>query len=402
MATVVVVGGGHAGFHTAYFLRSGGWLGPIVLLDGHDAPPYQRPPLSKQFLAGKQELGDLAFRPAAFYAEHGIELRTGAPVVALDRTARTVHLTGGAPLAYDHLVLATGSRPRELTLPGADLDGVLRLATATDATLLRDRLASAERVAILGGGFIGLETASIAASAGKRVAVFEAAQRLMVRAVSEPMSRYFERLHRQHGVELHLGSTVRELGGEHGRVRSVCTADGVHHGADLVVVGIGALPDERLAADHGLATDNGILVDDRLRTSDPHISAIGDCARFRTRHASDGEHVRLESVQNATDQARFLAETLISGDGDRAYDAVPWFWTEQFGRKLQIAGLGDGADRVDQVGAPDDDRFSIYRYRGERLLSCESINSAREHLTMRRLLAGTTTLAGVAKGGGAQ
>jgi len=383
---VVIVGGGHAGFHAAIFLRSGSWPGEVTVIDAQAQPPYQRPPLSKDFLAGKQELADGEFRPASFYPEHGIELITGERVAAIDRTARTVAFAGRAPIRYDELVLATGSRPRALPVPGAELDGVQFLVTRDDAAALRERLTTAERIVVIGGGFIGLETAAVAATAGKRVTIFEAADRLMVRGVSEPMSRYFEELHRSHGSRVVLSSPVAAIEGAGGRVRAVVTADGTREKADLVITGIGVVPNDDLAANAGLVTGDGILVDAGLRTSDARIFAIGDCARFSTRYAADVPSVRLESVQNATDQARFLAQRLHDGFTAAAYDAVPWFWTEQFGRRLQIAGLTSGFDRFDQVFAGDG-QFSIFCYRGETLLGCESVNSPRDHMRARRTLA---------------
>lgn len=385
-ARVVVVGGGHAGFHLALFLRSGAWAGEVTLVEAQAGLPYQRPPLSKDFLAGKQELDDTLFRPASFYPDKGIELVRDRAVAAIERSAGQVVLSDGARLPYDHLVLATGSRPRPLTVPGADLDGVLSLSTGHDAEVLRDRIGQARRVAVLGGGFIGLETAAVAASAGRTVTVFEAADRFMSRVVSEPMSRYFERLHRAHDVNVLLSTPVARLEGADGRVAAVVTADGTRVEADLVVVGIGAVPNDELAASAGLDTGNGVLVDSTLRTADPRISAIGDCARFASRFAADTPNLRLESVQNATDQARFVAGVITGAARATAYDAVPWFWTDQFGSKLQIAGLVAGHDRIDREHSAED-RFSLNCYRGELLLGSESVNSPREHLRARRQLA---------------
>jgi len=382
---IVVVGAGHAGFHTALFLRSVRWAGEVVLVDGQTGLPYQRPPLSKEFLAGKQELDDGHFRPQSFYRSQDIQLVGGVRVDAIDADARELQLDGGPTIEYDELVLATGSRPRVLPIPGSQLGGVLTLATATDAATLRSRLAGAEHLVVLGGGFIGLETAAIAVTAGKQVTVFEAADRLMARAVTEPMSRYFERVHRSQGVEIVLSSAVTAIEGDRTGVRAVVTADGRQHRADLVVMGVGSVPNDTLAAEAGIAVDHGIVVDPELRTSVAHISAIGDCARFRTRYAIDQPTVRLESVQNATDQGRFLAGR-IAGAGGKAFDAVPWFWTEQLGRKLQIAGLTSGADRIEQVetGA---DHFSVFCYRGDALIGCESVNAPRDHMRARKELA---------------
>jgi 3-phenylpropionate/trans-cinnamate dioxygenase ferredoxin reductase subunit len=385
-ARVVVVGGGHAGFHLALFLRSGAWAGEVTLVEAQVGLPYQRPPLSKDFLAGKQELDDTLFRPASFYPDKGIALVRDRTVAAIERSTGQVVLSDGARLPYDHLVLATGSRPRPLAVPGADLDGVLSLATGHDAEVLRDRIGQARRVAVLGGGFIGLETAAVAASAGRTVTVFEAADRFMSRVISEPMSRYFEQLHRAHDVNVLLSTPVARLEGADGRVAAVVTADGTRVEADLVVVGIGAVPNDELAASAGLDTANGVLVDSTLRTADPRISAIGDCARFMSRFAADTPNLRLESVQNATDQARFVADVITGAPRAPAYDAVPWFWTDQFGSKLQIAGLVAGHDQINREHSAED-RFSLNCYRGGLLLGSESVNSPREHLRARRQLA---------------
>lgn len=381
---VVVIGGGHGGFHVCLFLRMHGFDGSITLIDGQDRVPYQRPPLSKAFLHGKQELAEVEFRPPQFYADHEIALRQGVSVVRIDRDAKEVHLADGDKVGYDELALATGSRPRQLPVPGADLPGVLHLTIADDAVALRERIRAAERVAVVGGGFIGLEAAAMAAEAGKHVTILEVADRFMGRSVTESTSRFFEDLHRSHGVEVHLLTAVTAIEGGSAGARGV-RAGGELHPADVVVVGIGALPRDDLAVAAGLAVDNGIVVDAGLRTSDPSIFAIGDCARFATRF-TPAATVRLESVQNAVDQAKFVAVQMHEPDPERGYDAVPWFWTEQFGRKLQIAGVTDGHDRSETV-AGEGGKFSTYCYRGEEFLGCESVNVPRDHVRARKELA---------------
>ena len=389
---VVVVGAGHAGFHVGLFLRMHGFEGPVTIVDGQDRLPYQRPPLSKEYLQGKEELADTQFRPASFYEEHDIALVTGTAVDRIDREQRQVILGGLEPIAYDYLVLATGSRPRPLPLPGADLPGVLHLAIADDAAVLRQRINDSNRVAVIGGGFIGLESAAMAAKAGKQVTVFEAAGRLMERVVSEPMSRYFEELHRSNGVDVRLSSLITAIEGGGNGATTVVTADGGRHEVDVVVAGVGAVPRDELAAESGLETENGIVVGPTLQTADPCVYAIGDCARFGTHFSATLPTVRLESVQNATDQAKFVAVHLHEPTPGRTYDAVPWFWTEQFGRKLQIAGLTEGFDRIDEVQT-DVGKFSIYCYRGDRLIGCESVNSPRDHVRARKELATTLNTA---------
>jgi len=383
---VVVIGAGHGGFHVGLFLRMHGFEGRVTILDGQDRLPYQRPPLSKEFLQGKQELTETEFRSASFYDDHDLTLIKGASVSGIDRAERQVVVAGREPIPYDNLVIATGSRPRSLPVPGADLPGVLPLAVADHASSLRDRINAAHRVAVIGGGFIGLESAAMAAEAGKQVTVFEAAGRLMERVVSEPMSRFYEDLHRARGVDVRLRSVVAAIqGDEHGGATGVVTGDGARHPADVVVVGVGAVARDELAAEAGLETNNGVVVGPTLQTSDPLVYAIGDCARFGTRFSATAASVRLESVQNATDQAKFVAVHIHDRPTDRTFDAVPWFWTEQLGHKLQIAGLTDGSDRMDRV-ATDDGKFSIYCYRGDRLIGCESVNSPRDHVRARKEL----------------
>jgi 3-phenylpropionate/trans-cinnamate dioxygenase ferredoxin reductase subunit len=303
-------------------------------------------------------------------------------VVAIDRVDRAVHLDGVPPLSYDHLVLATGARPRPLALAGVSPESVCHLHTADHGADLCERIAVGDRVVIIGGGFIGLEVASMAARAGKEVVVFEAAERLMGRAVSAPISRYFRDLHAAAGVDVRLASTVSSLQRVADRVELRTGQSSLT--ADVVVAGIGVIPNDELAAQTGLATSDGVLVDAQLRTTDPHISAIGDCARF-PHPARTHAGIRLESVQNASDHARHVA-AFIAGEPPSPYDVVPWFWTEQLGRKLQMAGLTAGYDRTEAVET-EPDKFSVYCYAGTRLLGCESVNSPKDHLRARKQLA---------------
>lgn len=384
---VVVVGAGHAGFTVCATLRTLGWDGELTMIDSDHTLPYQRPPLSKKVLAGEQTLDDAHFRPHAFYGDHGIGLVLGRRVVAIDRVERAVQLDGYPPLSYDHLVLATGARPRPLRLEAlADLgpESVCYLHTADHGIGLRERITAGKRVVIIGGGFIGLEVASMASCAGKDVVVFEVAERLMGRAVSAPISQYFHDLHKGAGVDVRLSSTVSS-------VQRVVDRLELHDGqssvaADVVVAGVGVVPNDELATQAGLATGNGVLVDAQLRTTDPHISAIGDCARFPDPTGKHSE-IRLESVQNASDHARHVA-AFIAGEPPSPYEVVPWFWTEQHGRKLQMAGLTAGYDHTETVQT-EPDKFSVYCYAGTRLLGCESVNSPKDHARARKQLAAT-------------
>jgi 3-phenylpropionate/trans-cinnamate dioxygenase ferredoxin reductase subunit len=294
-----------------------------------------------------------------------------------------VDVEGGQPLDYDHLVLATGARPRQLPVADISSESVCHLHTADHSVNLRERIAASERVVVIGGGFIGLEAASMAAHAGKEVVVLEVAARLMGRAVSEPISRYFHDLHTGAGVDVRLLSTVSSLQQVADRVELRLGQSRLT--ADTVVVGVGVVPNDALAAQAGLATSDGILVDAQLRTTDPNISAIGDCARFPHAIAGSQSGIRLESVQNASDHARHIA-AFIAGEQPSPYDVVPWFWTEQHGRKLQMAGLTSGYDRTEIVETTPD-KFSVYCYAGTELLGCESVNSPRDHAHARKQLA---------------
>ncbi|MFJ9469726.1 NAD(P)/FAD-dependent oxidoreductase [Streptomyces caniferus] len=381
--SVVVIGAGQAGSDTAAALRSQGFGGRITLVGAEGVLPYQRPPLSKQFLAGARSVADLALRPASFHTERDIEFVGRDPAVRLDRNGNRVTLASGRTLGYQHLVLAVGARARRLPVPGARLDGVLTLRTLTDAGRLRDRMRDTGRLLVIGGGFVGLEVAATARAAGLVVTVVESGPRLLARAVSGAMSAHLLAEHRAHGVRVLLSREVTALHGDGaGRVCGAELDGGERIAADLVVVGIGALPDVGLAAEAGLAVGDGILVDGHLRTSDPAVYAIGDCARFPSPHT--GRPLRLESVQNASDQARCVAAALCGAP--RPYAALPWFWTEQYGLRLQIAGIGTGHDRVVTLGDPSAGRFSLLCFRGNRLLATESVNRPADHMITRRLM----------------
>lgn len=383
--SVVLVGAGRAGSDTAAALRARGFTGAITLVGDEPAVPYHRPPLSKGYLAGTTPGTGLDLLPASFYPAHGIELVRGDAVVELDREGGLLTLDSGRRLGYDRLVLATGARPRMLPLPGADLDGVLTLRGLADAAELRERLREAGRLLVVGGGFLGLELASAAREMGLHVTVVEAGPRVMARSVSEPLSGHLAAQHALHGTRIVTGREVAALHGDSaGHVRVAQLAGGECLPADVVVVGAGVLPNTRLAAAAGLAVGDGVLVDRYLLTSDRAIHAIGDCARFPSRYATG--QVRLESVQNAADQARYVAAALC-GEAPGRYAAVPWFWTEQCGTTVQIAGITAGHDRTVVAGDPAAGRFSVFCFRGDRLLGTESVNRPADHMITRRLLA---------------
>ena len=389
-AGIVVLGAGQAGFQAAASLREAGFAGPLTLLGDEPCLPYQRPPLSKAYLAGKTDAEGLALRPAAYLAEHRIAYRPGVRAEAIDRAGRRL-LTGDGPVPYDHLILATGSRNRPLPVPGADLDGVRQLRGLADADALKADLARVRSVAVVGAGFIGLEFAAVAAARGLAVTVVEAAARPMARAVSAETGDFFRAAHAGAGVAFAFEAGVTEIRGAGGRATALRLADGREIAADLVLVGIGVLPNQEIAAEAGLAAGDGIRVDALLATDDPAVSAIGDCARFPTRFArglaADGT-VRIESVQNAIDQGRCLAARLAGRPA--SYDAVPWFWSDQGPDKLQIAGLAAPADRAVVRGAGN--AFSVFRFRDGRLSAVESVNRAGDHMIARRLIAAGTPL----------
>jgi 3-phenylpropionate/trans-cinnamate dioxygenase ferredoxin reductase component len=385
---VVIVGGGQAGFQAAATLRAKKFDGPITLIGEEASLPYQRPPLSKEYIKGEVTEQQVLLRPRDFYASRNIDLRLDARVATVDRALRHVLLADGQAIPFDHLVLATGARVRRLPVPGEDLAGVVYIRTLTDAKALKPRLEAASDVAIIGGGFIGLECASVAATLERRTTVLEAADRLMPRVVSPLLSAYYRDLHRRHGVDVRCGANVTELYGSGGKVVGVRCADGCTVPADLVVIGIGIVPNDELAAAAGLACDRGIVVDPLLRTADPVIYAIGDCAAFP--HPMARGLLRLESVQNAVDQGKAVADAILGAP--KPYTAVPWFWSDQYEAHLQIVGLCQKHDEAVTLGDPDADCFSILYFRDGRLIGIDSVNKAGDHMAGRKLFGAGKTV----------
>lgn len=378
---VLIVGAGQAGVQVALSLRQKGHTGGILLIGGENHLPYQRPPLSKAFLKGEVGAESLLFRTAEALASQAIDLRLGETVRRIDRAAKTVALDGGA-VRYDRLVLTTGTRPRRLTIPGANLPGVAALRSLTDAEDLRRAISAAERIVIVGGGFIGLEVAATTRAAGKTVTVLEAADRVMKRAVAPAVSSYFEALHRRMGTTVLTAATIASLDGE-GRVETVTLGDGTVWPADLVLVGVGAEPNVEIAAEAGLSCPNGMAVDDHGRTADPDVFAAGDCTWHPNPFAGGG--FRLESVQNAIDQAKSVAAAIL---GERApYEAVPWFWSDQGDAKLQTTGLPIGTDAHVLRGDPEAGKFTVFHLRDGILIAADSVNAPADHMAARRLVA---------------
>jgi 3-phenylpropionate/trans-cinnamate dioxygenase ferredoxin reductase component len=378
---VVIVGAGQAGYQVAASLRAKKFDGSIVILGEEPVLPYQRPPLSKGYVKGEAKESTLLLRAADFYTTNNIEMRLDCRVASLDRAARTVVLADGGRVAYDSLVLATGGRVRKLPVPGAEFAGVAYVRTLADAVVLKPQVESAKNVVVIGGGFIGLECASVAAVLGCKVVVLEAMDRLMARVVSPVLSDYYRDLHRSRGVDVRLGASVTEIVGDGARVTGVRCGDGATVPADLVVVGIGIIANDDIAKAAGLACDRGIVVDAHLRTSDPDIYAIGDCAVFP--HPMAQGLVRLESVQNAIDQGKTVADAIM-GDA-KSYAAVPWFWSDQYEVKLQIVGLTSQYDDTVTLGDVGSGRFSVLYFRNGGLIGIDSVNMPSDHVVGRKL-----------------
>ncbi|EAQ43663.1 rubredoxin reductase [Roseobacter sp. MED193] len=381
MPGTVIIGAGHGGVQLAASLRETGYEGRVRLISADPDLPYHKPPLSKSFM----KTPDAPLQPLrgeAFFDQNDIALDLGREVVRVERERKRLICSDGSALDYDKLVLATGTRARKLTVPGAELDGVHSLRTAEDARALRADLPGARRVVVIGGGFIGLEAAAMLAARGLSVSVVELAPRLLGRAVSSITAQTIASYLEGEGVSLHLDTAIEAIDGQNGRVTDVRLSDEVL-AADLVLVGVGAEPMDELARDAGLVVENGIVVDEFLATSAPDIFAIGDCVSFPQVHL--GCHTRLESVQNATDQARSLAQTLTGTP--QPYAALPWFWSDIGAVKLQIAGLAREGGETLATRSDDGQVKSVYHLAGGQLVACETLNSAGEHMLSRRMIA---------------
>ncbi len=386
ISSIVIVGAGHAGVQAAASLREEGFSGAITLLSDESEPPYQRPPLSKAFLKGETDADGLILRAEKFFRDHHIDLRLGARAVAIDRAGKRVKLAGGENLAYDRLILATGARARAFEIPGADLDNVLTLRALRDAEAIRAALGEGRRIVIVGAGFIGLEIAATALALGGAVTVIEIAERPLGRAVSPAMSAFFLQAHEAFGASFRLGTGVKAIFGDNGRVAAVELSTGEIVPADAVIVGVGILAEDSLARTAELNCENGIVVDATMTTSDPAILAIGDCSQFPS--AMLGGPLRLESVQNATDQAKTAARAILGKAAP--YDALPWFWSDQGDLKLQIAGLSHGVTKWVRRGDPETRAFAMFGFKDDELRVVETVNRGGDHMAARRLIAAKT------------
>lgn len=382
---IVIVGAGHGGCSLAAALRASNYAGDITLLSEEADYPYHRPPLSKAFMCSGEANDDdrLLLQHESFYRDNRIDLKLDARVAAIDVASSCLTLASGERLAYGHLALATGSRARSLSIPGSDLQGVEVLRTLVHARRLRERLENCQNVVVVGGGFIGLEVAATARKLGKEVRVLETAERILQRSVAPVTSEYITGQHRAKGIAIELNTCVEAFAGSNGRVTAV-TCAGQHWPADLVIVGAGAMPNSELAEAAGIACANGILVDAQMRTSVPNVFALGDCAAHENAYAGK-ERIRLESIQNANDQARVVSQVLTGNES--RYHSVPWFWSDQGDIKLQMAGLSIGRTECVTRGDPQQGRFSVFHYRDDTLIAVDSINQPLEHILSRKLLA---------------
>ena len=381
---IVIAGAGQAGVQAAASLRAEGFSGRLTMFGDEPFPPYQRPPLSKAYLAGDFARERLFLKPESFFSENRCDLRLGARVEQIACEAREVQLANGDRIPYGKLLLATGARVRRITVPCAELSGIHYLRGIEDVDHLRPLLSPGNRLVVVGGGYIGLEVAAVAVKHGLDVTILEAAGRVMERAVSVPLSKFYQEEHAARGVDIRLGLTVEGFEGR-GRVERVITAQ-ESFAADFVLVGIGVVPNSELAEQAGLETGNGIVVDAHTRTSDPNIFAAGDCTDHPTfLFGRDNGRARLESVQNAIDQAKHAALAMM--DRPKPYREVPWFWSDQYDLKLQIAGLASPDDTFIVRGDPAARKFAVFHLREGALAAVEAVNAAPEYIVGRQLIA---------------
>lgn len=375
---IVIVGGGHAGAQTAIALRQNKFTGSIAIIGGEPELPYERPPLSKEYLSGEKTFDRLLIRPASFWADRDITIILGQRVVEVNAERRSVATDGGLTIAFGDLVWAAGGEARRLSCAGYELVGVHTVRTRSDVDRMMAELTDAETVVVVGGGYIGLEAAAVLTKLGKQVILLEALDRVLARVAGEPLSRFFENEHRAHGVDVRLGVQVESIQGDR-RVTGVRLADGVVVACQMVVVGIGIVPLVQPLVAAGARASNGVDIDGQCRTTLPHIFAIGDCARHANAFA-DG-WIRLESVQNATDQAAVVAKAILGQAVD--YSSVPWFWSNQYDIKLQTVGISTGFDALMIRGIPESRSFSVIYLKGGAVIALDCVNATKDFVQGR-------------------
>ena len=379
---VVIVGAGHGGAQVAVMLRTQKFLGSIAIIGEEPELPYERPPLSKEYFAGEKEFERIQLRPAKYWDERDVTMLLGKRVVSVDAVGHTVTTDSGETIGYGKLVWATGGHPRMLPIPGGDLPGVQGVRTRADADAMKAASETAEKIVVIGGGYIGLEAAAVLTKAGKKVVLLEALDRVLARVAGVELSRFYEKEHREHGVDLRLGVCVEAIEGDT-HVTGVRLSDGAVIPADLVIVGIGIVPAVEPLIAAGADCANGVRVDPLCKTSLPDIYAIGDCAA----HANDfaeGAEIRLESVQNANDQANVVAKGIV---GDEApYHAIPWFWSNQYDLKLQTAGLSTGHDQAVLRGDPANRSFSVVYLKAGKVIALDCINATKDYVQGRMIV----------------
>lgn len=389
MPGIIIIGAGHAAGQAAASLRQEKYEGPITIIGDERHIPYQRPPLSKQYLSGEQGIERVYLRPEKFYSDKNVEVRTNTRVTNIDPAAQEVHI-GDEVLHYDELILATGSRPRKLNIPGSDLAGIHYLRSIDDVDGIRGELGEGKKVVIVGGGYIGLEVASVCVEAGLEVHVLEMEDRILQRVTTPLMSEYYHKLHTARGVHLHTNTGVQGFEGTD-RVSKVLCGD-TSFDADFVIVGIGIVPNIELATEAGITCDNGISVNERCQTSAPHVWAAGDCTNGP--NPLTGTNLRLESVPNAMEQARVASANIMNND--KVYDAIPWFWSDQYELKLQMVGFSTSADEQVLRGDQAANQFAVFYLKEGKLIAADAVNSAKEFMVCKQLVGKTVDPAALA------
>jgi 3-phenylpropionate/trans-cinnamate dioxygenase ferredoxin reductase subunit len=382
-ADVVIVGTGHAGSAAAVALRQGGYPGSIVMVGEERELPYERPPLSKEYLSGEKTFDRLALRSAKYWEDARVRMMLGRRVTSVDAAGCRIAFSDGDPLGYNDLVWATGGYPKRITCPGCDLAGVHMVRSRADIDRIRAELDAAARIAVIGGGYIGLEAAAVLTKLGKPVVLLEALDRVLARVAGSELSRFFEAQHRAHGVDVRTSAAVESLAGDGGRVAGVRLSTGEFVSAEMVIVGIGIIPAVEPLISAGAAGGNGVRVDSQCRTSLPHIHAIGDCALHENRFAG-GAAIRLESVQNAGDQGAVVAKTILGIPA--SYQSVPWFWSNQYDLRLQTVGLSLGYDQTVLRGDPATRSFSVLYLREGRVIALDCVNAPRDYVQGRKVV----------------